>query len=398
MRIGEFDATETDAGVRVSAVLRWEDTERPNDLLYFTSPAIDPDRLVARPEAFVLAAYPLALLAGERRLRMDGELCPRIRGGLLLATEQWTQWHPRLRPLEIEAADGLSARPLPPRRHEAMLLSGGIDSMSLLRRNRLEFGADHPCSITTGFFVFGLNTFDFADGVADPERQAAMKGYGKRLGAFAEAEGVDLIPIETNVRHLFPSFEAWGTAGWALATVATGMAAAAGVSDLWIANSGAGLEVGAFAQLQLTPWVSPFGLDIRVGERVATRLEETLLVADWEGAGDVVRSCLWLEIPGEPRLNCGVCEKCVRTMLALVALRRETAMSSFPTETLTASRVEAITEPGGYVSPYYHPLPPLLRDVGRDDLAAAVERLIQVAEGDPPRPPGLLGRVLGRTD
>ncbi len=398
MKIDGIETVESDAEVRVSALLRWEDSERPDQTLYFASPRIRASELAERPEAFVLAAFPLALWHGERRVRVEGVLCPRLREGAALATEQLIHWHPHLRPMAIEAVDGLVPSEPPAPRHAAMLLSGGIDSMSLLRRNRLEYPAKHAGSIRTAFFVFGLNSFDFEASSAVPERRAAMAGYGDRLGKFARAQGVDFVAVETNIRGLYPDFEAWGAVGWGMATVASALAVAGGVSDLWVASNGQGLDVRPrTAHLNLVPWVSPAALDFRVGERVATRLEETRLVAEWHGAGAVVRSCLWREIPDEPRINCGMCEKCVRTMLTLVALGRPQAMESFPSETISAALVERVAESVTLDTvSYYRPLPGLLRDVGRDDLAPAVESLIQGVPVDPLPSPGFWGRVFRR--
>jgi len=398
MRIGGFDAVENEAGVGVSATLSWEDSDRPDDTLYFDSPRIRPAELIDRPEAFVLAAFPLALWFGERRVLVEGVVCPRLREGAALAVEQMIDWHPHLRPMTLEAGGGFVPSVPPTRRHAAVFLSGGIDSMSLFRRNRLEYPPEHPGSIRTAFFVFGLNTFDFERGAIVPERRAAAARYAERLGAFARSQGVEFVPVESNIRGLYPEFSDWKAVGWGLGTVAPGLAAAGGISDLWVASTGAGLDMGNRAQTSLAPWVSPAALDFRVGERVARRLEEIRLVSEWRGAGAVVSSCFLSEILEEPRINCGVCEKCVRTMLAIVALGKVSEMESFPSDTLTAALVDRVADS---VDPekarYYHGLPALLRDVGRPDLAAAVESLIQAV---PPRPasspPGFWGRVLRR--
>ena len=397
MKITDFRVSGGPRGTRVSATLSWEDSDRADAELYFASPRLDAPALMQRPEPFLIAAYPLAMLHGERRVRIDGVVCPRVREGLIIVAQQWRTWFAGIGQPDVEAAGGLA--PAPPRAtsRAGMLLSGGVDSLAMLRRNRLEFEERHPGAIRRGIFVFGLNTFDFDDGQPVPERRAAWEAYGERLGAFVTERGVEFVPVETNIRALYPDFTSWTEVGWALGTISPGVALGGDLTELWLASNGLGLGPGHWSQHQFMPWVSSSGLDIRVGERAASRLEGTRLIAEWEGAGEVVRSCYWHRIPEEGRLNCGSCEKCVRTALALVALGREEAMPSFGAGSLTAASVDAIADSVGVDwLGHYEPLRPLLRSVGRTDLADAVDRLVQSVRSGAESGDGWLSRVFGR--
>ena len=48
-----------------------------------------------------------------------------------------------------------------------------------------------------------------------------------------------------------------------------------------------------------------------------SRLEKVRLISEWDAAVNNIRVCWEGDVPGE---NCGICEKCVRTQLELVAV------------------------------------------------------------------------------
>ena len=72
-------------------------------------------------------------------------------------------------------------------------------------------------------------------------------------------------------------------------------------------------------------------------------------------------------------LNCGKCEKCVRTMLALAALGVLHKTQAFPHQDISEDLVHSMRKLRHAKAPFYEELIAPLLAGGRDDLARAVE-------------------------
>lgn len=378
MIISDFDASTGAIGTRVSALIRFEEGKASASRLYFESPAIDAERLLHRPDPFVVAGTALAIVYGERRVRVEGVLCPILREGLRLASARHSAWRGDPLRIEIESSEGVEPGSPPSLPHPALFLSGGVDALALLRANRSDFPSGHPGSFRTGIFLFGFNTFDFVDGHPDEQRRAAAHRYLRRLTALSRHARLDLVLVETNLRHL-TTFEALRNRLWGLMMAAAGMAVDSMVTDLWLASDGLPFHVQV-DQMALVNQLSNSRLRLHIGQPSWTRLEKTRLVADWKPTWSVLRSCFWHELPEGGSVNCGRCEKCLRTMLALVALDRLPDVETFDADVVEPELVRSLA---GSVTEesidYYPPLSTLLGRRGHDGLALEVERLIRTA-------------------
>jgi hypothetical protein len=112
-----------------------------------------------------------------------------------------------------------------------------------------------------------------------------------------------------------------------------------------------------------------------------SRLEKTRLVAEWDTALQNLRVCNKIPygtlVEGSA-FNCGKCEKCVRTMLALLALdvlkkTRAFGVTDVSAEAILAHKLEI----NGDVSDLYAELVPLLQEQGRRDLFPAIRKLVK---------------------
>jgi hypothetical protein len=364
------------AWVRAAADVVWEDAALAPETLFFEVPERLGDDLLASPEAFALAALPAAAWRGERRLRVDARLCPRLAAGLEGIQAIWLRAGSARRPVEIEAAAGLAA---PARRsgpRAALLLSGGVDSLALLRRDRLERPRSHPESIRDGVVLFGANGFEFAQGAPVPERLAAYDALLRRLGPLAEAEGLELVPLRFNARWLLPGYPAWRKIGYAPMIAAAVHVLSRRCTLAWLASSGGFDEKLTIASHpDLDPFFSTSALEIRPGDPYVSRLEKVRRIADWEMASAIVQPC-WQRSSrlADGRLNCGRCEKCLRTMLALLAVGKLRGCAAFAEDDVepdwirrayvpTARKMEALLETRE-----------MLARIGRRDLVRALDR------------------------
>jgi len=376
MRIENLRTDQFSDRRRVVVDVAWEDCGRTTQEVYFETIAPFAEDLAPSVDAFLLASMPIATWLGERRILVQGSVCPRLRDGLQAVAAVFASWHDRCRPVEIEPTAGV--RPPVPRasRRVASFLSGGIDALALLRANRLEYPPEHPASIRDCLLLFGLNSFDFGDATPRPERLAAYETHVQRMRQLGRLADFTLVPVYTNARTLYPDFASWSTIGFGAATTAAALALARRVSEAWLGSDGLGLAsppLGSHALL--LHHFSTAAVEIHLGHVNTTRLEKTRLVADWEGALPFLRSCLYLEVPPDGLVNCGRCEKCVRTRLALVALGKLDRATSFPLGELTPGML-AVVELTPRNAPFYQECLEPLERLGRHDLVAPLRALL----------------------
>ena len=109
-----------------------------------------------------------------------------------------------------------------------------------------------------------------------------------------------------------------------------------------------------------------------------SRLQRARLVTQWDTALQNIQVCPrnW---PGN---NCGECEKCVRTMLELLVLGALDRSRAFPKDDVTEEMISSIDmslphmkNSYGYEQNYFELIAPL-KNIGRYDLARAIERLL----------------------
>jgi len=164
--------------VRLRATLHWEESDRASQEVWVETPREHAAGFQPCGETFLLGALVPAMELGERRLLVEGELCPILAQGVRAAGRTLRAWFPSMSLPAIEATKGLVARPVPAPPCTASTMSGGVDSLATIRANRRALPLDHPASIRDALFVFGVNTYDFADGAPVPAR---LRDYEERL-------------------------------------------------------------------------------------------------------------------------------------------------------------------------------------------------------------------------
>jgi hypothetical protein len=125
----------------------------------------------------------------------------------------------------------------------------------------------------------------------------------------------------------------------------------------------------------MDPLCSSAAVDVVHSPSAATRFARIEAVAGGEpGVADLV---VCLAFPGPPWLNCGECEKCVRTMAALLALGRLDQARRFPEGALTADAIRRV-DIGPHDVSYWSELLPAL-EARRADLARVVREKLEDA-------------------
>jgi len=361
---------------RVAADVTWEETDRAPRTVYVEGPDAVAGDLEPSADAFVLAAVAFASWLGERRIRVEGAVCPRLRDGLGAVLQVYGRWFARCRPVTLEPTRGFVA-PRPRREaRTASFLSGGVDGLAALRANRLDYPRDHPASIRDGLLLFGANDFELQDDAPVPARLAAFERLTARLEALAAAEELTLIPLRTNVRHaLCPDYQCWMQVGFAAANIAVAHTLGRRMTAVLFASDGVGPAPSPCASHPLVDQhFSSAALAVVHEHAGLTRQDKLRMLAAWEPALALMQPCHYIDVPPDGQINCGRCEKCVRTMLDLIGLGVLARTPAFAEDDVAPEWIEWMGLPSLAKVDLLAQSLPALRAAGRIDLVDAVER------------------------
>lgn len=359
-----------------SATVSWEERDFPDQELVFEIRAGELDHSPAGDEAgadaFLAACFPLAAVHGESRVRIEGEPCPMLVEGLYTAHAWWTSWGgmPSGMPL-IECSGRRRCRTAESPRRSVAFLSGGVDGLHMLMRNHRLYHRDDPAYIRDALFIHG---FDIGKRRHDPE-EARFRRAVRSLEPLAAEAGLRLITCRTNLRHLPSKPDFWYYRHNGAALAAVGHAAILGSAFLFI---GASHDVANPVPIGSHPAVDGLFSSQRItvihdGARFP-RFQKVVELASWPAALSVLRVC-----PGNPRgkLNCGICEKCLRTRLELLAAGVEETAALGPSLTPTELWDERNLGPVGDRAITYEDLLPPLRARGLADLCEILEQKLR---------------------
>ena len=389
MRVGTCERTHHGGSTRLAMHVTWEDRAAPDDTIWFDFSDDADEDILASADVSLLAAFPLAMWYGERQLIVEGDVTPRLADGVRAAMALIAERTPTLRPVTL----ALTERTHPVvetstrRRPAALCMSGGVDALSALEENLRTTTAPHSARYGRGVFAFGLNSYDFHDGQPRTERRVVFDAMATRLERFLGVYGLSLTRVTTNLRSLFPHFQAWWAVAHDTPLAAIGHAMRAGVHSLAIASSGVGVGPGVTPHPLMGALLATPHLDVHAAQLMLSRLEKVRRIAAWPEALSVLRVCLHIDLPSDGQINCGRCEKCLRTMLQLLAVDSAAlSQAPFPSRDVSAAEIEQLSFDFSPARNHYPPLVPLLAARGRTDLSQAVERALARWERQEPAP------------
>jgi hypothetical protein len=354
---------------RQVATVSWEDCDRPARDIFFETDQLIAQDWTPEPHAFLTACIIPAMRHGEQRLKIDAPVAPELRNGLLTNMTYLRQWYgqPR-RVVQIETAGTARAPRWPVSPRTASFLSGGIDSLATLRANRLDYACHHPYSIQDCLIVHG---FDIGGREVAGQESAYFDRAIEALTAIAQDAQVELIPVSTNIRHLDDDVKFWMYEFHGAALAAVAHALSRRLSRIYIASS--------MCVWDLEPWGSHPALDsnyssgdlsIQHDGLLLSRLDKVRLIADWDIAVRHLRVCTMNPMN---ELNCGQCEKCLRTLLELVAVGPLPPDILFPIHEVSREQILTMPLEEGFPASWYQELLEPLATHGRPDLAEAVQ-------------------------
>ena len=207
MRISNFERTQKENLVRVSATVKWEDCEQPVRDIYIETEKSFSSDISCNPHSLLVGCVIPAMHFGEKRVILDAEICPSLQEGLETVMALMKEWsNGKYAPLTIEAKTGSVVYSSDRRRQAGLFLSGGIDSLAALQINKMVYPKEHPGHIKDCLLVHG---FDIGGVVERGMKYHVFDRAKNALSGVAEDAGENLIPVYTNIRHLCDERDLW---------------------------------------------------------------------------------------------------------------------------------------------------------------------------------------------
>lgn len=254
--------------------------------------------LVADANAVLIGSLLPAMRMGVD-IHCEEPVSERLLDRLPMAQAILHRWDSELRRVNVYPR-GLQACGSRPGGRVGVFFSGGVDSFYSLLRHRDE--------ISDLIFVHG---YDVA--LDNPKMRQQCDGLMRRIGS---ALGKRVIQVETNLRPWLDAYAGWGELAHGAALAVVGQLLSGELSKIYIPAS--------YTYETLFPWGSHPLLDplwsseslefVHDGCDVS-RSEKVAALSTHEIALDSLRVC-W-QPTARDTLNCGGCEKCVRTMINL---------------------------------------------------------------------------------
>lgn len=254
--------------------------------------------LTAAPEARVAAALLPTMYKGED-LTVEEPLDPTFADNLSTVQDIYSTWWPEAERIMVEAPSGES-NPSPTTGRTAAFFTGGVDSFYTLLKHREEIDAL--------VYVYGFDV--------DLDNASLRRRVSDMLSEVGNHFRKEVIEVEANLRQFSDERCSWSRYhGAALAFV--GLTLESFLERLLIASGAPYDELRPWGSHPLLdPCWSTSNLQFIHDGCEASRLDKCDVIGQNDIASDLLRVC-WRNPAGA--YNCGRCEKCIRTMVQLLA-------------------------------------------------------------------------------
>lgn len=376
MKLTNLHMTKAADRVRAAATVHYEDCDQPDQEIFIETETAFAESIHPNPHAFAVGCIIPALYFGERRLSLEEAICPRLKEGLetvMALMHHWTAG--AFEPLTLDAPLTRGALQAGKSRHAAIFLSGGIDSLAALKRIIDHYAPTHPARPKDALLVHG---FDIGGVVERGAKHPVFQRAKAAMAPVAAAAGLSLIPVYTNIRHLCDQRDLWLNQFFGAVLAAGAHALSRRIDLAWLASS---YDIPHLHPCGSHPLLDPeYGssdLQIRHRDIGLSRMQKLRIVAGWEVAWHHFRVCL-ANVPD--RLNCGRCEKCVRTMLELEALGLLDQTRAFEDNQVDPAWLDAFSITIRGRQPFYQELLQPLNRRGREDLVQKIKAKLRLTD------------------
>jgi hypothetical protein len=201
-----------------------------------------------------------------------------------------------------------------------------------------------------------------------------------RLEAFGAAIGLTIVPVRTNGIAFHPRGPWARDAAWGAGYISAAHLFPRRWSEVHFASSGDAIDqIPHGSHPMLDPLFSSAAIEVRHGEACVTRPEKLRALSDWPEGMEALQVCVMQGILPPGQVNCGRCEKCLRTLLGLVVLGRLDRAPTFAARDLAPADLAPLRISGAYQRKFARETAAGLHACGRADLARVVRAKARAA-------------------
>lgn len=345
--------------VRLVGDVLYDDRPGKIEPYWFEFPARYAGALSVSGNPWLACLLPLAVTRGEPlRLRLPVDPLLLSNASRLMAI--WSQWYPELRPVSLEA-EAKPTQPAPGVRASGAFFSGGVDSFYMVLRDR---NGARPADVPAIDKLLLVRGFDIpVEAVAEFERLRAS------LSQAADALGLELVDVATNLRAVRFREANWGRLSHGSALASVGLAVERGFQSLCIAATHYDGPVRPWGSQPETDPLLSTGITriFHVGVLIPRR-EKTEYIAGFDVALRHLHVCYRL---GSAE-NCCDCEKCLLAILTLEVLGVLDRCPPLRRRSLDLKRVRKLVILSRPSLRLYRDLEARARAGGREEIADAI--------------------------
>lgn len=277
-----------------------------NDKTYQLKFKVSEGPLAENSDPFLSAALFPAMKVGQP-LHVSGPVSPKLLEATQTMQDVYHKWFPEFQKILIQADPWLSNRNSPTGEVGAFF-SGGVDSFYTLLR--------HNDEITKLILINGI-MFE------DPSQRPKIT---KEIQRVAQELGKSLIVVEVNIREFSDQYTYWEDQYAGVAMASVGLLLSPQFKRIYFASS---FPYEDWKPTAIHPLLEPLfsteTLTFEIDGSEVGRPEKVVRIAQSDLALSALRAC-----SKEYSHNCGQCEKCMRTMLALQAVGGLERCKTFP--------------------------------------------------------------------
>lgn len=373
MRVVDITEDTREGWRTVEATVVWETRRHEPQQIHYSAPESHEHMVSTTPDMFLCSSAMAAAYEQETRIVVDDPVCPKLVEGVSQAFE--IQRHSRgdFVPPSIEGPTTDGPRRPMTRPTSAVMFSGGLDSLATVRENRRTHTPNDEAYFRYGVVLgSGFDEFEILPGTR----------FWESLATIADDAELELIPIQTNARTLQPTNHFFLTYLFGPLLASIGHFLAAGLTRVSINSAGVSdTETLMGSHPEVDPLFTSGAISVIHDLDTTTRLEKTRKISDWPVIKGRMRVCLFQPDYENNRLNCGRCEKCVRTMLSLLALGRLDDLALFEPVDITPEFIGKRVTLASTTWSFYPEIADALHDAGYPDLEAVVRDKLASWEG-----------------
>jgi predicted PP-loop superfamily ATPase len=288
--------------------------------------------LTGNYEAFVATGLLPAMKVGTNQLIAKGEISAKFLSNLSTIQDIYCVWNPAFHRVDVENIKSVS-KPAATEPRVGTFFSGGVDSFYTFLKRQSE--------ITDLILVHGLDM--------QLQDRTLREKTSEKLREVAANFGKNLIEIETNIRELLNRYVDWRDFGHGATLAAIGHLLFPHFQRIFIPASHTYAELfPCGTHLVLDPLWSSESLEFVHDGCEATRVEKIALIAKYDIALQSLRVC-WRN--PNSSYNCGRCEKCLMTMVALKANNALSRCTTFE-ETLNIKHISKLISDNANTRPF----------------------------------------------